>query len=257
MDLEPSDPLDIGLACVRPGFPFPIDENLWLIHTSPKDNGGKITHQNALLVKNKDIFLLINAPKLDAVAFDALRNLIQYEEAELRYLVLPTQGLKSAVKLWQKHFPEIEVYLSTVDGICDSKELKKGAYYGLNERSEKEVPWTNFLEFIPVSGLVSPEISLYHPTTCTLFIAEHLYPSSTSENATVASFYLSNSSEGNIDPRQVVASKLAAKSFSTIQNIPVIKRLVFSHKSTSEGCIYTGSDIKSKLRDAYEKIIDS
>jgi len=251
---------------LRPGFPFPIDEDLWFIQAD-FFLGNKLNfHNNALIIKHEDTFIVVNMPHISKAAFGAIKKLADYEKAEVKYLLAPSDFNNKYVREWQKGFPGAVVCMVSSFALNRAKVLIKDSVtvLGMDQPEIKEAKES--IQIYPILGITpKSEIAVYHKSSGTLFIADHLYPASNGGEElkpTVASFYIEPSISQISDKEpcneifNVTSDEQARDSFTNILKINCIKRLVFAHKSPAEGCIYMRDDIKEKLDGAYKMYVE-
>lgn len=267
-----------GLACIKKGMPFPLQENVWFITTSMFFSNILNIQNNGLLVKadgfmiavstsphfNSSHLLQVNLPKIGQKGFKAVKDLCEFEGVELKYMLVTGDWHHFSIHSWQEQFPQAKLYLASERNLKQNKKIDRRDATVLDSKNPAIPELADVFELIPVLGCVQPsskaeqriEVIVFHKESGILFITDHCFPGFGNgmmglrfgRKVLAQDFYITPNFAGFKIGNQDEAAVFAKR----VLGIQGIKKLIFAHKKPSNLAIYSGDKIMQALREGYE-----
>lgn len=250
-----------GLACVREKRPFPLAEDLWLLHSPFYMFGALPIDNNAILIRDpsRKEMIVINPTDLDDDGFRAVEELCEFQEVQLKWLISPGDWHHFSLRAWQDRFPEAKTVLASKrpckvnpEILTTNLEILDRENPSLEEISQdtlKLIPWLGSRQpGLRPSNSPRVEVVVFHPPSGTLFITDHLLVVGEKLSLGVIKGIQANQIGFRVMDRE--ATRESAKRVMAIRGI---HRLVFSHGKPVNGAVQHDGEpaLKARLAGAY------
>ncbi|GBG33403.1 Hypothetical Protein FCC1311_096262 [Hondaea fermentalgiana] len=250
-----------GLECVRNKRPFPLGENIWLLHAPFHMFGALPIDNNAVLIKDpkRKEMIVVNLTDIDEDGFRAVEELCEFQEVRLAWLISTGDWHHFSIRLWQDHFPEAQTVIASKRPLKVNPDIRAEGIIVLDrENPEIEAISEDTLKLVPWLGSRQPglfpnrrprvEVIVFHKPSGTLFITDHLL---------VVGEKLSLGLVAGVQANQigfrVMDRKATQDSVKRVMGIKGVRCLVFSHGKPSAGAVQRDEEaaLKARLAGAY------
>lgn len=206
-------------------------------------------------------------PKLSEAGFKAVKDLCEFENAEVKVLIASGDWHHGSIHLWQANFPEAKTYLVSGRNLKKNQNIRQENTVVLDEVNPSIPELEGTFDLLPILGCSAKpvfscakeprnEVVLFHKASGTLYITDHCMPGTPpglNFSYRPKEYYVSCNT-GGFQISDKAAAKASAEKVLELQGV---KRVIFSHKKPDNFGIYAGDDILQGIRAGYDKYFTS